>query len=163
MMRRFTLFGHPVHPPVTHFALGILPLSLLWMVIAAVSNDEFWWKSGFWCMIAGLVMVAPAAVTGLLEYLGLDRTGKPFEIATWHLMVMLSAACLFGASAVAQGGAQAVEGSRAVTTIALAAVGTAVLLFGGWLGGELVHRYGAGQTSLAEQQSTIEDEALTRV
>lgn len=141
---RMRLRGHPLHPPLTDIPIALLPLALLWDILAVWQGGDFWWKAAFWTLIAGLVAALPTAATGFLDYLKLDRTSRAFGTATTHMLVMLTAVSTFAGSAIAHGGPAAVSGGRAAVVIGLAAGGALLLGFGGWLGGELVYRRGVG-------------------
>lgn len=90
--------------------------------------------------------------TGLVVFVGLSAGDPAGGVATCHLVVMLSAATPFLGSLLAQGSPAAPVGPRLFLTLALSVLGVALLLFGGWLGGELVFRYGVG----GEQNGTTD-------
>lgn len=138
------LFGHPVHPMLTAFPIGLWATSLLWDLLGIALANATWWAVGFWSVAAGLAMALLVATTGFVDYVGLPA-GDPAEaVATRHLIIMLTATTAFLGSLLAQGGPGAPVGLRLVITVALAVLGTAFLVFGGWLGGELVFRLGVG-------------------
>lgn len=144
MNRRLRLRNHPLHPPLTDIPIALMPLALLWDVIALWQGGDFWWKAAFWTLIAGLAAALPTAVTGFLDYLSVERNSRAFKTATNHMLIMLTAVSLFAGSAIAQGGPSEVDGTRAALVIGLAAAGALLLGIGGWLGGELVYGEGVG-------------------
>lgn len=149
MNRRLRIGGHPIHPALTDFPIALLPLALVWEIIALWQGGDFWWKAAFWTLIAGLVVAVPTAVTGFLDYLTLTRNSTAFKTATTHMLVMLTAVCFFAGSAVAQAGPSEISGGQAAIAVALAATGAALMGFGGWLGGELVYGEGVGVEAVA--------------
>ena len=142
--RGLRLLGHPVHPMLTAFPIGLWATSLLWDLLGIGLANAVWWAIGFWSVAAGLALALLVATTGFVDYVGLPA-GDPAEaVATRHLIVMLCATTAFLGSLLAQGGPGAPTGLRLVITVALAVLGTALLVFGGWQGGELVFRLGVG-------------------
>lgn len=140
----FHLLGHPVHPMLTAFPIGLWVTSLLWQILGVGLGSPLWWAMGFWCIAAGLVAAIVTATTGFADYIGLP-SGDPAEgVAMRHLVVMLSAATAFLGSLLAQGSPAAPTGPRLLLTLGLTVLGVILLLFGGWLGGELVFRFGVG-------------------
>lgn len=145
MGRRLRFRGHPLHPAITDFPISLLPLAFLWQLVALWQGGDFWWKAAFWTIIAGLAAALLAATTGFLDYLTLeDRKGPAFRTATNHMLVMLTGVSSFLGSLIAQGGPDAVSGTRAGVAVGFAAFGALLLMLGGWLGGELVFRHGVG-------------------
>lgn len=161
------LFGHPVHPMLTAFPIGLWGMSLLWDVLGIALGDPLWWAIGFWSVAAGLAMALLVASTGFVDYVGLPADDPAGKVATRHLLVMLSATSLFLGSLLAQGGPAAPAGLRLVGTVALALLGAGLLVFGGWLGGELVFRLGVGLDGAgaagAEDQPVDADEPGERL
>lgn len=144
MRRRLRFRDHPLHPALTDFPIALLPLALLWDIIAVWQGGDFWWKAAFWTLIAGLIAAVPTAATGFLDYLTVQRNSRAFKTATNHMLVMLTGVSCFAGSAIAQGGPSEVSGGRAAAVIGLGAIGALLLSAGGWLGGELVYREGVG-------------------
>jgi len=89
----------------------------------------------------GLVVAVPTAVTGLLDWLGLDAGTPARRIGLAHLFSMLVATALFAATWIAH-----LDGYRRGEVEGLAlllgVVAFAVLLAGGYLGGTLAYVYG---------------------
>jgi uncharacterized membrane protein len=129
---------------LTDVPIALLPLALVWDILAVWQGGDFWWKAAFWTLIVGLIAALPTAVTGFLDYLMLTRDSRAQRTATNHMLVMLTAVAAFAGAAIAQGGPSAASGSRAAVVVGLAAGGTLLTGIGGWLGGELVFRHGIG-------------------
>ena len=131
---RIRIFGHPLHPMLVHFPLGLLFISVLWDILALAYGDTLWAGLSFWCMVAGLATALPAAAAGLLDIRDLDE--RAMQICIRHISLVLTAILLFGAS-VAMRDAGAVLPS--VAAMCFSVLGAAVLGVGGWYGGELVY------------------------
>jgi len=142
---RARIAGHPLHPALVHFPVGLWLAAVLW-------DGVGWWRPGeglwpqmsYWCIALGLAAALPAVATGFLEFFALASDDPSIGAATAHMMAMGVAAMLFGASWVlrAKAGAAVPPGAW---TLALDLAGAAALAAGGWLGGTLVYRYGIGR------------------
>lgn len=160
MNRRFRFRGHPLHPAITDFPIAILPLGLLWDLVALWQGGEFWWKMAFWTLVVGLVAALPTAITGFLDYLAIDRESQAVRLATNHMMIMLTAVTLYAGRAIVQGGPEPIAGGRMAVAIGLAATGTVLLGVGGWFGGELVFRHSVGVENDGHSESDIGEVTL---
>jgi uncharacterized membrane protein len=141
---RVRIAGHPLHPALAHFPVGLWLAAVLWDLVAWGLQDPLWRQLSYWCLALGLAAALPAIATGLVEFLALPPDHPAIGTATAHMMVMATATALFGASWVlrAQAGAAAAPGAGA---LGLSFVGAAALLAGGWLGGTLVYCHGIGR------------------
>ena len=143
-MIRARIAGHPLHPALVHFPVGLWLPAVLWDLVGCwKSPDPLWWQMSYWCLALGLVAALPAIATGVLEFLSIEPGDPAINTATMHMMAMVSAAAIFGASWVVR----AIAGAATAPTawaLALAFAGAAVLAVGGWLGGTLVYRHGIG-------------------
>lgn len=137
-------FGHPLHPATTHFPVALLLSTVLWDAAAGVTGDRFWDRMAFWVLVAGLAASGLTLITGLLEYAALGVEHPASSRAHVHLILMLLAVSLFGASALFRGAEVLGEAVDPVAAVVLSALGAAVLVVGGWAGADLVYRYGVG-------------------
>ncbi len=140
------LFGHPVHVALVHFPIGLLIAALPFDALGLWRGaNSVWWAMGFWDIVLGLIAALPTAATGLLDYLAPMSDRKAERAATWHMIVNLTAVALFGGSLLCRGGALPGDLTRCLAATGLDVLGAVALSFGGWLGGELVLRYGLGR------------------
>jgi uncharacterized membrane protein len=146
------LRGHSPHPPLTDFPIALLAISLVWDIVALASGSDIWWQFAFWSQVAGLIAVVPTALTGFIEYIVLLDGHPASSTATRHMLVMISATLPYIGSVIVRGGTGAPAGGKLVLAVALNVVGLALLMLGGWLGGELVSRHGLG--TVAEKNTT---------
>jgi len=152
------LRGHSAHPPLTDFPIALLAISLVWDIVALWSGNDIWWQLAFWSQVAGLIAVVPTALTGFVEYIVLPDEHPASATATRHMLVMISATLPYIGSVVVRGGTEAPEGGKLILAVVLNVVGLALLLLGGWLGGELVSRHGLGTVV---EENTMRDEATS--
>jgi len=140
-MKRLRVLGHPVHPPLVHLPLGLWAAAGVWDAAALALGRPELWTLSFGCLALGGAAALPAMVTGFLDLIALER--QEGEVAAyWHMGLMMTCWCLYGASLVARWDWGAPE--HRATAVALQYAGLACLSVGGWLGGHLVYSLGAG-------------------
>jgi uncharacterized membrane protein len=134
------LLGHPVHPMLIVFPLGLLATAVGFDVVGLVQGDASWFQISFWMIAAGIVGGLLAAVFGLIDWLAIPRGTRAKSIGLLHGGTNLVVVLLFIGSWWMR------RGTNAPNTFALTLsfVGVVLALVGGWLGGELVDRLGVG-------------------
>jgi len=143
-VRGLRLLGHPLHPMLSAFPLALLSTSLLWELAGHVTGDAMWWRFAFWSIALGLVAATAVVGSGLWDYAAIPQ-GHPAETtATRHMSVMLAVVTCFACSLLWLRPTAAPVGGDAVWAMSCCALGFLGLLVGGWLGGELVFRFGLG-------------------
>jgi uncharacterized membrane protein len=142
---RARIAGHPLHPVLAHFPIGLWLAAVLWDLLGWwQASDPLWWQLSYWCLALGLAAALPTAVTGVLEFFAIPPGEPAIDAATAHMMAMVGATAIFGASWVLRAKTGA-AGTPTAWALSLAFVGAAVLVVGGWLGGTLVYRHGIGR------------------
>jgi len=147
------MFGHPLHPAIVHFPLGLLLSAtiadLVWL--AGLTSDT---HVAAIMMAAGLAAGLVAMAAGMVDFARLDQAIVPHAM---RHMAAVGLAWLGYAIALYLRMdsliASAVPGSASIILSICSAV---VLALGGWLGGRLVYTFGAGvskATRSAESRS----------
>jgi uncharacterized membrane protein len=152
---RLRLFGHPLHPMSVHLPIGLLAASTLFDFLGLWSAVEQAWHFSLWCLGLGLAGGVAAVVTGLLDYATLPRGHRAETPATWHLSVMLAALAAYGVRALLSFAGDSpghYEPAHTFLAAGLSLVGVVLLGLGGWLGGQLVYRYGVGFTEPEKEE-----------
>lgn len=144
MPGKFKILGHPVHPIATDFPIVLWLTSLLGDFIYVIMADPMWYKFSFWLLALGCISALPAAVTGLLEYILIPNDNPAASKATWHMYLVIIAAVLFFLSLMLKISAGNSTPIQEYTAIALSVFGALFVTAGGFLGGELVFRFGVG-------------------
>jgi uncharacterized membrane protein len=147
------LTGHPVHAALTHFPMAFL-MVVFPLEAAGWLGWDMGWQLAWWAEAAGLLSAVPAAFTGLFDLAALTGP-KLSALANRHMAVMLGTVSAFGLGMFLKGGPQPVgqgpggpsplSGPEAIITLGLSLIGLLLLVWGGWLGGEMVFRHGAAQ------------------
>ena len=136
------LFGHPVHPIVVAFPIGLLALTPLWDGAAYFDLAPALATVGYWTELAGLVGAALALTTGLVDYLKLkDPSTELTNAALRHAAFAFSTIGVFVLAFALRGGS---SGTPGLLVLGLEIVGALGLAATGWLGGHLVFGYRVG-------------------
>lgn len=141
MESRAKLFGHPIHPMLIVFPLGLLITSLIFDLIRLGSGNGTWSIVSFYMIAAGIVGGLLAAVFGLIDWFAIPNNTRAKTLGLWHGAGNAVVVALFAASWLLRRAAPADPSSAAVVLSAAAVLLGAVT---GWLGGELVDRLGIG-------------------
>jgi nitrite reductase/ring-hydroxylating ferredoxin subunit/uncharacterized membrane protein len=137
-------FGHPLHPALVHFPIGLFVLSLILDIASylwATSIDLF--LAAYYAMLFGIIGAALAAFAGLADWadIRLDHPAK--KTATIHMVLNLTAVGLFVINLFLRAG----QLDLAVTpllNLLLSLVGVGIILVSGYLGGTMIYDNGIG-------------------
>lgn len=141
-MKRLRVLGHPIHPPLVHAPLGLWSAAAFCDAAALATGRPEFWTLSFGCLALGCAAALPAMATGFLDLISLEK--KEAEIAAyWHMGLMATCWCLYGASLLARRGWGGPSAHR-LWAVTLQYAGLACLSVGGWLGGHLVYGLGMG-------------------
>jgi len=139
-LRRFG--GEPTHPAVVHFPLALFPAAVLFDLLALARADgSLYTRAAFILMLAASAAAVVAILTGFIQLLDVPSDSGAWRVAIWHMSVQLVAAMALLVSLLLRIG-HVDDPHPPLPAVILAAAGSAVLLFGGWLGGRLVFSYG---------------------
>ena len=133
--------GHPIHPMLIVFPLGLLATAVAFDIVGLVQADSSWFGVSYWMIAAGIVGGLLAAIFGVIDWIGIPSGTRAKNIGLLHGGTNLVVVLLFIISWFMRGSAANIPGNGALTLSFIAVV---LALFGGWLGGELVDRLGIG-------------------
>lgn len=148
---RLRILGHPVHPILTDFPIGLWLLSFVWDVVAISTGSPMWWTISFWTMLVGLLMALPTAVTGLVDFTGIRPEDPAKRTAIVHMVLVVSVASVFLVNLILRGGSE--PPPNAGLAIFLTGLADLMLIVGGWFGGKLVFVHGIGTEQKAEEEA----------
>jgi uncharacterized membrane protein len=134
--------GKPSHPPLTDASIGAYTVGVAMLVLGALGVEEKQMAHGSLLAISGgLLLALPTALTGLLDWLAIEKGTPARTIATIHLFTMLSATVLFALTWIVQ--LDGYKDDVVKTGAWLLGLGAESLLAaGGYIGGSLVFVYG---------------------
>ena len=127
--------GKPSHPPLTDASIGAYTVGVAMLVAGALGLEEEQMAHGALLAIGGgLALALPTALTGLLDWLGMER-GTPWRnTATIHLFTMLTATVLFALTFLAHLDGYD-DGVIETLPLVLGLAALATLTAGGYIGG----------------------------
>lgn len=130
--------GHPIHPILVQFPIAFLVGALLTDIVFSFTSDTFWARASFWLIVGGLTGGVAAALTGILDFLRIERVRK--RTAGWaHLILNVSVLVLTILNLL-------LRLNNPVSPIlpwglVLSVIIATLLGVSGWYGGELVYRH----------------------
>jgi uncharacterized membrane protein len=134
--------GKPLHPPLTDASIGAYTAGVAMLVLGALGLEEKQMAHGALLAISfGLIVAAPTALTGLLDWFDIPKGTPARTVATIHLWVMVTATVLFALTWLAQLGGYKDDEVRGLA-VAVGVAAFAVLALGGNIGGANVFVYG---------------------
>ncbi|MEU6075892.1 DUF2231 domain-containing protein [Micromonospora sp. NPDC047074] len=142
MESRLKVLGHPVHPMLVMFPVGLLVTAVLFDLVDTVGGPDFLGEVAYWNITVGLVGGLLAAVAGTFDLLAIPQGTRAKRVALTHAAANLAVLLLFAAIWVVRLNADSRAAGGAL--IAIEVVALAILGVSAWLGGELVDRLGVG-------------------
>lgn len=142
MESRAKFLGHPVHPLLVMFPLGLFIMALIFDVIFFITANGAFATVSFWDIAAGIIGGLLAAVFGLIDWLNIPDGTRAKAIGMWHGLGNVVVVVLFAVSWWLRYGGPTHAPSIAAFILALLGVGISAAT--GWMGGELVDRLGVG-------------------
>lgn len=133
--------GHPLHPMLVPLPIGFLIGAFLTDVAYCLTGWASFAYFSTWLLVAGIATALLAAVGGFIDFAGEPRI-RQIRKAWYHMFGNLLAVALSVINLLVH----MRDGSAAVLPegIILSTVVAVLLLFNGWMGGELVFRHGVG-------------------
>ena len=139
METRFKLLGHPVHPMLIVFPLGLLSTAVIFDLLYLFTAEEELATFAFWAIAAGVVGGLLAALFGLIDWLAIPRETRAKRIGLWHGGGNVVVTALFAISWFLRLDDPTYLPDN-IAPLVLGLLGAGLALFTAWLGGELVYR-----------------------
>jgi uncharacterized membrane protein len=142
MESRVKLFGHPVHPVLIVYPLGLLSMAVIFDILYLIFNNRLLPTASYYMIAAGVLGGLLAAIFGFIDWLALPNDSRAKNIGLWHGLGNVLIVGLFAVSwFLRRDNVDFVPDSLALI---LSFAGTALALVTAWIGGELVYRLGVG-------------------
>jgi uncharacterized membrane protein len=142
MESKAKLLGHPIHPMLIVFPLGLLVTAIVFDIIHLIAGDGRWAEVAFYLIAAGVLGGLAAAMFGWVDWFAIPAGTRAKRVGLLHGLGNIVVVLLFIVSwALRRGGDPAAPSG---TALVLSFVAGAIALVTGWLGGELVDRLGIG-------------------
>jgi uncharacterized membrane protein len=141
MESKAKLFGHPIHPMLITFPIGLFVTSVIFDIIYLLSSNTSWTQASFYMIGAGAIGGLLAAVFGLIDWLAVPSGTRAKAIGLWHGIGNVVVTALFVVSWFIRRDNPATPDTIAII---LSIVGVLLATVTAWLGGELVDRLAVG-------------------
>jgi uncharacterized membrane protein len=141
MQAKARLFGHPIHPMLIVFPLGLLSTAVIFDVVHLVRGGTLSAEMSFWLIAGGIVGGLAAAMFGLIDWLGIPARTRARRVGLLHGLGNVGVVALFAGSWLLRRDAPT---EPEILALSLSFAGGALAMVTGWLGGELVDRLGVG-------------------
>lgn len=142
MESKAKVLGHPIHPILIVFPLGLLSASVLFDIVHLITDDTAFALVSFWTMVGGLLGGLVAAVPGLIDWFAIPSGTRAKRVGLAHGLGNVLVLILFAASWLFR--RDNTDYLPSILALGLSFVGFAIAGITGWLGGELVDRLGVG-------------------
>jgi uncharacterized membrane protein len=141
MESKAKVFGHPAHPILVAFPIGLFVTGVIFDVVYLVTDTPVAAAVAYWMIISGIIGGLVAAPFGLIDWLAIPPNTRAKAIGLLHGGGNAIVLLLFIGSWLLR--RQAPENPGAWAYL-LSFAGVGLVMVTGWLGGELVDRLGVG-------------------
>src|SRR5688572_22903174 len=142
MESRVKLFGHPVHPMLVVFPLGLLATAVIFDILYLIFGNRLLPTASYYMIAAGILGGLLAAIFGFVDWMALPNGSRAKNIGLWHVLGNVTIVGLFAVSCLVRG--NNVDFVPDITALILSFAGAALALVTAWIGGELVLHLGVG-------------------
>lgn len=142
MESRFKVLGHPVHPMLIVFPMGLFITSVIFDILYLATDNELLANVAYYNIIAGIIGGLLAAVFGLIDWLGIPGDTRAKSVGLYHGLGNVVVVLLFAGSWLLRMNAE--DNLPTTLALVLSFAGVALGAVTGWLGGELVDRLAVG-------------------
>jgi len=146
MQSRASIGGHPIHPMLIPFPLALWATSFVVDILFYFTRHPTLLVIAKFMLAGGCIAAVAAAIFGIIDWLAI-KNGEVKKVANWHARLNVIALIVFAISLFLRlSNYSDLVGRRLTIPFLLSFVGVILISISGWLGGELVFRYGVGQT-----------------
>jgi len=150
MESKVKFLGHPVHPMLIVFPLGLLATAVLFDIIYLMSDNPQWTVVAYYMVGAGVIGGLAAAAFGWLDWFVIPGGTRAKRIGLWHGLGNVAVLALFILSWVLRRDTPSLPPTGAIVA---GLAGVVLALVTAWMGGELVNRLGVGVAAGAHLDS----------
>jgi uncharacterized membrane protein len=141
MRAKARLLGHPIHPMLIVFPLGLLTVAAIFDIIYLLTDNGHWADLSFWMIASGVIGGLIAAVFGVIDWFSIPEGTRAKYIGLIHGLSNVVVVILFVVSWFMR---RPHPATPDMTAMILGWIGIVIALFASWLGGELVYRLNVG-------------------
>lgn len=139
-----------MHPILVLIPVGSWIASFVLDIVFLATGATFWFIAAMWVMVIGIVGALLAAATGFYDLFTLPIAEQPKKTGLSHMTLNLIIVVLYlinvlafrMTALVSPIRAPLISSSTAAWGFVLNLIAVVLLLVSGWLGGEMIYRYG---------------------
>lgn len=155
MESRARIAGHPIHPMLVVFPIGLFVFSFICDLIYLATGDAVWSNVAYYTMAGGIIGGVAAAIPGAIDLFSMPRS-RARDIGIVHMIINLVVVVLFAINFWIRSDAA----PDAVGPVWLSGIGVVLLAVSGWLGGEMVYVHGAGVEKVPAESGAARAEKI---
>jgi uncharacterized membrane protein len=140
MESRVKLLGHPVHPMLVVFPVGLFVTSVIFDILYLIIRNQAFPTVSFYMIAAGIIGGLLAAIFGVIDWLGLPYNSRAWNLGVWHGIGNLLLMMLFILNWLQRRDNGNFIPESSGLFLSFAGIGLALVT--SWIGGELVYRLG---------------------
>jgi uncharacterized membrane protein len=133
--------GHPVHPMLIAFPIGLLVTAVVFDIIGMLRSAAYLFSASYYMIVAGIIGGLIAAVFGTIDWLAIPTGTRAKRVGLWHGIGNVVVVVLFIASWYLR---RTSPENPPQAALAFSFIAILLALITAWLGGELVDRLGVG-------------------
>ena len=142
MQSKASIGGHPIHPMLIPFPIGLWTTSFVADILFYFLRYPTLLTISKFMLAAGCLGAVVAAIFGIIDWLTI-KNGEVKKVANWHARLNIIALIVFAISLFLRMGSYShFVGRKLTIPFLLSLLGVILICISGWLGGELVFRYG---------------------
>src|SRR5688572_1320016 len=140
MESKTKLFGHPIHPMLVVFPLGLLASAVLFDILYLTTANPAFPTVSFYMIATGVIGGLLSALFGFIDWLALPNNSRAKNIGLWHGIGNFVIVVMFAISWLLRRNNPNLVPDGLALILSIAGVGLALITW--WIGGELVYRLG---------------------
>ena len=162
MESKLKLFGHPIHPMLVVFPLGLFATAAIFDVLYFITRHVALTTASYYMIAAGLIGGFLAAIFGAIDWLGLPYNSRAWNLGMLHGLGNGMVLGLFLLGWLRRRTPPDLLPDTTALLLSLAGIGLALIT--AWIGGELVYRLRVGVDADANinAPSSLQEPTRTR-
>ncbi len=98
MESKAKILGHPIHPMLIVFPLGLLATAVAFDIVVLITKDPSWCRISFWMIAAGILGGLCAALFGIVDWFAIPDNTRAKRVGLLHGGLNVLVVLLFAAS-----------------------------------------------------------------
>ncbi|HEV8366535.1 MAG TPA: DUF2231 domain-containing protein [Pyrinomonadaceae bacterium] len=144
MTTKASVGGHPIHPMLVAFPIGLWITSFAVDILFYLVRQSTLLIISKFLIAAGCIGAVAAAIPGIIDWWTL-KDPNVVRVANWHARLNIAALVVFAISLYLRMQSHGhLVGHRLMIPFVVSLVGVILIGISGWLGGELVYKHRVG-------------------